>query len=535
MKSITLFLFALIAIIAIVNGQSPNIVPLPQSLNYGSTSVSVNPAAFKIATTSSSTLLGVAIKRYQGLFFLFDGAVQTAPALTLNVQVASDNEDLYLGVDESYTIVANTGSLTLSANTVFGAMRGLETFAQLISYDPIGNAYSIPYTPIKIVDSPRFPWRGFMVDSARHFLPKNFILHIIDALGFNKFNVLHWHLVDAVSFSVQSTTYPNLTKAAYFPTAIYTHDDIEEVVAYAKTYGIRVIPEFDIPGHTGSWGVGYPELLASCPNYAANVNNLALNPSLPYTYNFLQNLFAEMTTVFPDEYFHVGGDEVVFGCWQEDPSIVQWMNNNNFNLVDVEQYFEDQLDTILGTLNRTKLMWNDPFQNGVNIKPGTLIQIWDSYSIVQQIVDAGFKALVSTTWYLDKQDPANNIHYEWQDTWRDFYAADPYNNITTNQDNIIGGEACMWAEQVHQLNWDVRVWPRSIAIAERLWSDQSVNNPVTALPRIEQYTCLLGNRGVASGPLMPDFCYMSNDFSGPLVKAIDPLPKHLIKKILGKN
>eukprot|EP01132_Coremiostelium_polycephalum_P012061 gene12061-14749_t len=504
------FLFISLAIIftaTIVIGQQQviNVVPYPQSVTVQGGSFTVSPNAFNITSSSDSTTLSVSIKRYLQLLFPFGNAntPSNTPQVTLYIKVFSSDESLFLGVDESYSLTTDQSQCVIQASTIYGAMRGLETFKQLVTYSDSTGTYSLP--SVSITDSPRFPWRGFMIDTARHYQPKSMILHIIDALGYNKFNVLHWHIVDAQSFPVQSVTYPLLTKAAFNPSAIYTHADIQEIVAYAKTYGIRVIPEFDIPGHSYSWGVGYPQLVANCPNYQANINNIPLNPALPSTYTFLTNLFTEMSTLFPDAYFHTGGDEVVLNCWNQDPTISEWMSKMGYNTVGAEQYFENQLDGIMREINRTKIIWNDPFDNGVQIAPETLIHVWYG-SDLQSVVDAGFTAIYSSNWYLDKQVPAGITHYEWQDTWIDFYNSDPTLGITTNADKIIGGEGTMWSEQINQFNWDVRVWPRSIAIAERLWSDQSINNPTTALPRIGAFSCDLSRRGVASGPLFTDYC-----------------------------
>eukprot|EP01133_Synstelium_polycarpum_P012290 gene12290-14407_t len=514
MRTSTFFIVAVVcvsALAAIAHAQDtlPNIIPLPQKINQGSASILVDPRKFTIATTSKSVTLGVAIKRYQSLFFPFgNGASVVAPAKTLQITVASDSESLYLGVDESYSIHASTSSLLINANTIYGAIRALETFSQIVTYTEQTNSYAVQYVPIDIEDYPRFQWRGFLVDSGRHYLPVNFLLHIIDSLGYSKFNTLHWHIVDAQSFPVVSKTFPKLTQGAFNPVAIYTAADIAEVVAYAKTYGIRVVPEFDIPGHSDSWGVGYPELISQCPNYADNVNSMLMNPALNSTYDFIKGLFSEISPLMLDSYFHTGGDEVILDCWNEDPSVVAWMNANGFTTVDAEQYFEDQVTSILAGLGKTKVVWNDPFQNGVKLAPDTVIQVWDSTTLLQEIINQGYRALVSFAWYLDEQIPDGVTHYEWQDTYIDFYNAEPLEGITMNADKVLGGEACMWGEQVNQVNWDVRVWPRSIPIGERLWSDVAVTDLSTVLPRIEAFSCAIARRGVQSGPLFPDFCLL---------------------------
>ncbi|KAN0042539.1 hypothetical protein ACTFIV_005107 [Dictyostelium citrinum] len=531
-KKIVLFFAVLIAIVI---GQQPlNVVPYPQQVSIGTCIIPLTPGSIVIESNIESSTFSVSMDRYTNLFFPFSNETEptsSSESFLLQVTIYSDDETLQLGIDESYSLNIEQGSYQLKATNIYGAMRGLETFKQLIVYNELENSYSI--VCVSISDSPRYPWRGFMVDTARHYIPKNMILHMIDSLGFSKFNTLHWHLVDAVAFPVESTTYPDLTKGAFSPSATFSHDDIEEVVAYAKTYGIRVIPEFDIPGHAAAWGIGYPELVATCPEYAANVNNIPLDISNPNTFTFIQNLFTEIAPLFLDNYFHTGGDELVTGCWLEDPTIANWMTKMGFSTTDAFQYFENNLDVTMKSINRTKITWNDPIDYGVQLNPETLVQVWSSGSDLQGIINSGYKALVSFAWYLDKQNPDNKLHYEWQDTWQDFYAADPTVNITSNAQNIIGGEATMWAEQINQVNWDVRVWPRAIGIAERLWSDQSINSVSLALPRIGHFTCDLSRRGIQSGPLFPDYCPMQDD----LVFTMKPntkLSKSQIKLILNK-
>ncbi|KAF2070235.1 hypothetical protein CYY_008443 [Polysphondylium violaceum] len=528
-----LLLALCVAVVAVVAQQPLSVVPYPQTVQMGSGSVTVCPSKFSVTTNSQSTVFAVALKRYQSLFFPFgNGSQSGCVGVTVSITVSSDDENLFLGVDESYTLLTNGQTNTITSNTIYGAMRAIETLKQIIQYNLNSQTYGL--VQVKIYDEPRFPWRGFMVDTARHFLPKNAIFHIIDALGYNKFNTLHLHLVDAQSFPVESNTYPNLTNAAFGPGATFSHQDLQEIVAYAQTYGIRVVPEFDIPGHSASWGVGYPDLVANCPAYAANINNIALDVSNPNTYTFLQNFFNEMATIFPDQYFHTGGDEVVTGCWAQDPNMQSWMNKMHFSTIDALTYFEHQLSNMVTAMNKTKMIWNDPFDYGCTLSTDQLVQVWLTGSL-PNVLNAGFKAIVSFAWYFDKQIPDGNTHYEWQDTWQDFYNADPYNGITNNSENILGGEGTMFAEQISHVNWDVRVWPRAIGLAERLWSEQSVNSVPLALPRIGAFSCDMSRRGILSGPLFTDYCPLPEDLTLSPLKPVMEIPKDIMQKLINRQ
>ncbi|EFA83915.1 beta-N-acetylhexosaminidase [Heterostelium album PN500] len=523
----------------LVGGQSPVsgplIVPQPQQMTFGTQTLQLNPLKFQIYCPSKSPVLASAIKRYSDLFFLYgNGAPSTAPAAILNIKVISNSDSLYLGVSENHTIsLVAAYSLLITADTVYGAIRALETVSQIIQYDFVTQRYTIPNTPISITDYPRFPWRGIMIDTARHFVPASYLMHTIDALAANKMNTLHWHITDGQSFPASSVTYPNLTMGAWAPEAVFSVDDIKEVVAYGKSLGVRVVPEFDIPSHTYSWAAAFPTIMANCPDYTYSYGQLPMSIANYLTYEVITNLFTEMSGYFLDTYFHTGGDEVPYGCWKEDPQVAEWMNLNGYTPTLAEQFFEDQVTSILAKVNRTKIVWNDPFVDGVKLDPSTLIQVWDSS--FQDIVNAGFEVIVSFDYYLDEQVPTGNLHWMFEDTWSDFYAADPYNGITSNTNKILGGEACMWSEQVNHLSMDVRVWPRAIGVAERLWSAQTQTDVNNALTRIGPQTCRMSQRGIASGPLFPDFCMLPDDFESYLQQPRMRLSKEQINTFLNNN
>lgn len=157
-----------------------------------------------------------------------------------------------------------------------------------------------------------------MIDTARHYLPKSAILRTIDALAYNHLNVLHWHIVDAESFPLVSPSAPELVKGAWTPESIYTPDDVEDIIQYAHARGIRVLMEVDVPGHAFSWGKGYPSVITRCPKYEHNINNIPLNPAVDETWEVLENLLTDLLgDMLQDKYFHIGADEVVYGCWRE--------------------------------------------------------------------------------------------------------------------------------------------------------------------------------------------------------------------------
>eukprot|EP01089_Gocevia_fonbrunei_P012682 TRINITY_DN3066_c0_g1_i2.p1 TRINITY_DN3066_c0_g1~~TRINITY_DN3066_c0_g1_i2.p1 ORF type:complete len:301 (-),score=57.50 TRINITY_DN3066_c0_g1_i2:626-1528(-) len=259
----------------------------------------ISPSKFTVTSSSSSAIVSRAIGRYNKLYFPFPANSTTFGSVSIQIHVTNSSEELQFGVDESYSLSINSnGQGTIVSQTVWGALHGLETLSQLISWDDVTHIYSIAM-PVTISDAPRFPWRGFLMDTARHFLDLKTIYRAIDALSYAKFNVLHWHAIDAQSFPIKSEKYPKFIEGAYSPSAIYTLTDIKNVVQYATDRGIRVVPEFDIPGHAASWGKGYPEVtVTDCSSYTQNINNIPLNPTLKATYDLVSGFLSEMTTVF---------------------------------------------------------------------------------------------------------------------------------------------------------------------------------------------------------------------------------------------
>src|ERR1051325_194721 len=211
--------------------------------------------------------------------------------------------------DESYSLDINPERAVLHAHTVVGAIRGLETVVQ--SLDADSNGFFWP--ALKIKDSPRFPWRGLLVDPARHWLSVELIKRMLDGMSVVKLNVLHWHLSDDQGFRVESLVFPRLHKMGSNG-QYYRQSDIREIVAYARDRGIRIVPEFDMPGHAHSWFIGYPKL-ASAPGtykfkYYLGGDSVPMDPTKEDTYIFIDKFVGEMATLFPDQYWHIGGDEV---------------------------------------------------------------------------------------------------------------------------------------------------------------------------------------------------------------------------------
>lgn len=430
--------------------------------------------------------------------------------------------------DESYDLVVKKSAAYLWANEVWGLLRGLETLSQLIWRGPDGKLY---VKESIISDYPRFPHRGILLDSSRHFIFKNVILDMMDAMEMNKMNVLHWHIVDDQSFPYQSEVYPELSaKGAYHPTFVYSPMDIREIIEYGRMRGIRILPEFDSPGHTYSWGLSRPELLTQCYSGASQVKGYLgpIDPVRNSTYKFLRTLFDEILHVFKDEFMHLGGDEVPLGCWQSNPDVVKFgeklsgqsgqsVQDNSQSYFGgpspsirlVYEYYVNRLMKDIKDLGKKRengikfIMWQEVMNNDLKLPNDTLIQVWmGDMADVSRAISLGYNVLYSTCWYLD--------HVEYGVKWPKYYQCDPVDGsygYAIDEKKVKGGEACLWSEYIDNENLLQVTWPRASAVAERLWSSKETRNLDLAGERLSEHRCRMLRRGLSVGQVSgPDYC-----------------------------
>ncbi|XP_055488108.1 beta-hexosaminidase subunit beta isoform X2 [Leucoraja erinacea] len=423
--------------------------------------------------------------------------------VTITASDPECNQHPHVTSNEAYKITVVQPVATLKSETVWGALRGLETFSQLV-YEDQYITHLINKT--NIMDAPRFAHRGVLLDTSRHYLPLQVILDTLDAMSFNKFNVFHWHIVDDPSFPYQSITFPNLSaKGAYHPvTHIYTLKDVLTVIEYARQRGIRVIPEFDTPGHTQSWK-GQPNLLTPCYNGETPSGTFGpINPALNATYDFMNRLFKEISWVFPDNFIHLGGDEVNFACWKSNPMITEFMLKQGFgsDYRKLESFYIQNVVDIVASNLKGYMVWQEVFDNGVKLKSDSIVHVWKGgyQKEMAAATAAKFHVLVSSPWYL------NVISYG-QD-WRKIYLVEPcnFNGTEAQKKLVLGGEACLWGEFVDATNLAARLWPRASAVSERLWSSAETNDLGDAYARLVKHRCRMVQRGVPAEPLFIGYC-----------------------------
>src|SRR5438045_243028 len=387
-----------------------------------------------------------------------------------------------LGEDESYVLDVSQAGAKLSAPTPLGVIHGLQTLLQLVAPGPQG--FAAP--AIHIEDAPRFPWRGLLLDSCRHWMPIDTVKRTLDGMEAVKLNVLHFHLSENQGFRIESRKFPKLHEmgsAGHY----YSQEQIKELIAYARDRGIRVMHEFNMPGHTTAWFVGYPELASAPGPYEIEtkwgVFDPAMDPTKESTYKFLDKFIKEMTGLFPDEFFHFGGDEVNGKQWEANSEIQSFMKSHSLKTnEELQTYFTQRVVKIILKYKKTPVGWDEVLTS--DLPKDVVVHSWRGPESEAKAVQQGNRALLSNGYYLDLAESAEK-HY-----LNDPLGGDAAKLSPDQQKMILGGEACMWSEMVSAENVDSRIWPRTAVVAEGLWSPAEVRAGDSMYARTE----VLGER-----------------------------------------
>jgi len=525
MSNMRLSLFAILLFLAVdAAAQAPatlNLMPVPRQLKVNSGKFRITGKfTIHVDATASDTVLYAAVNRaYQvlnrktGLVF---GQQYITPADTLKtaqmlvtVKAKSNPE---IGEDESYKLEVTGNHLELTAQTTEGALRGLESLIQLADKDEQG--YYFPC--VMIEDSPRFKWRGLMIDVARHFISYEEMKHNIDAMAAVKMNVLHWHLTDDEGFRVESKTFPLLHQLGSNGD-FYTQAQLKDLVKYAADRGIIIVPEFDMPGHSQSWFAGYAELASQPGPYrpgsrmqwqnehpdpnrpkgsgiadiVANLEAPTFDATNEKVYKFLDKFIGEMTTIFPSAYMHIGADENNGLAWKLNPAIMAWMKDHQMQSTDdLQRYYVQRVHDILKKHHRQMIGWEEIYND--QLPKDAIVHKWipdgmggiiKLHGSPNEFASHGYGTLISIGFYLDVFMPAY-IHYNNP-------ALDSADNV-----NILGGEAAQWTELADNWNIDGRIWPRAAAVAEKLWSPATATDVDDMYRRLSALSDELDARGL---------------------------------------
>lgn len=497
MKSPLLYLLVLFVVSsALVFPQGNyNLMPVPSSVQN-------TEGQFRLSHTFSASVLGNPDKRIYpgitrtlrrisgrtGLFFPQDFITSRDNDTSAQLLIFCERPGkVQLNENESYSLEVRPAKIILTSKTDLGTLRGLETLYQLLSSDQ--NGYFFP--AVIIEDVPRFPWRGLMIDVSRHFMPVDVIKRNLDAMAALKMNVFHWHLSDDQGFRVECKTFPKLHELGsdgfYF-----TQTQIQDVIQYAADRGIRVIPEFDIPGHSTAWFTAVPELASAPGPYKIErrwgIFDPVFNPTLDATYEFFDKFLKEMTALFPDPYFHIGGDENNGKQWKANPQIQAFMQENKIpDNHALQAYFNNRILKILTKYDKKMIGWDEILHP--DMPNNIVIQSWRGTDALVQSAKKGYMGILSNGYYIDLIQPAS-FHY-----LNDPVPSDTLLNEKETS-RILGGEATSWAELVTPENVDSRIWPRTAAIAERFWSPKTVRDVEDMYRRMDRISFLLEDYGI---------------------------------------
>ena len=459
--------------------------------------------------------LQVRIEQETGLIFL---PHKTGTGGVLKVRTIGASKLVQeLGEDESYTLEVTTEGATLTAANPLGVLRGMQTFLQLIHQDRDGFALDA----VTIRDKPRFPWRGLMLDSSRHFQPMPQVLQELDAMELVKMNVLHWHLSDDQGFRAESRRYPKLQQMGSDGN-FYTQAEMRQVVEYARDRGIRVVPEFDMPGHARSWFVGYPELAALPGPYTVVHHytvedfehpdpklDAAMDPTKEEVYRFLDGFLGEMTALFPDHYFHIGGDECDGKQWDVTPHVQQFMKAHKLkDDPSLQAYFTGRVQKLVTKHGKISIGWDEVLQP--DTPKDVVIQSWRGQRSLFQAASQGNRGILSAGYYIDLNQPASQHYLVDPIVLPPPDPGDPTakgvavpEHLTPEQESrILGGEATEWTEYITPEILSNRIWPRSAAIAERFWSPQSDRDVPDMYARLGWISHELRMQDVQNGEVM---------------------------------
>lgn len=488
---LSVFFFSLLAM-----AQSPsslNLMPVPTKVQVGTGQLVVDQSFTAVSVGQKDARLDGGIARFldqvsRQTGMQLNGQLADTSNATLVIRAENAGRKVQeLGEDESYTLEITPSRATLTASNALGVLHGLQTFLQLIEPTPSG--YAVPV--ITIPDQPRFAWRGLLIDVSRHFIPIEVLKRNLDGMAAVKMNVLHWHLSDDEGFRVESKRLPKLHELGS-EGQYYTPAEIRDFVAYARDRGIRVVPEFDMPGHSRSWLAAYPELASVPGPYKAGRiadADTVMDPTREEIYKFLDKFIGEMADLFPDSYFHIGGDEVNNKPWDSNPKIQEFIRAHGMkNNRDLQAYFNQRLQKIVKKHGKTMMGWDEVLHP--DLPKTVVIESWRGQDSLADAAKQGYSSLLANGYYLDLMWPAAR-----------HYAVDPITGgaaalTAEEQKRILGGEACMWAEYITPETIDSRLWPRLAAIAERFWSPQEIRDNQSMYRRLEEVSWRLGWLGL---------------------------------------
>ena len=404
--------------------------------------------------------------------------------------------------NQAYSLHSSKKQVTITAGTLQGLFYGLQTLRQLILFgENDDNTFTLP--AVEINDSPRFAWRGIMLDESRHFFGKETVKQLLDLMALHKLNIFHWHLTDVPGWRIEIRQYPKLTTIGArgnqinpdAPAQFYTQDDIREIVKYAADRFIEIVPEIDMPGHAAAANRAYPEFSGGG---SERYPEFTFNPGKKGTYTYLTNILREVTELFPSKYIHLGGDEVHFGNahWKVDPDVQRLMKNQQLpDLKAVESYFIRRIADSVKVLGKTVVGWDEIVDHGLD--PKNSLVMWWRHNMPEKLDTAlmeNYNVVLCPRipLYFDfVQDKSHKYGRKWGGAFAPLdlvyaFPPDTLPGFTQHYNQIKGLQANVWTERIqNNKRLDYMVNPRLSGMAEAAWTEKQNKNYADFLSRLK--------------------------------------------------
>jgi hexosaminidase len=547
----------------LASGQEPSVIPMPASLTTGT-------GNFALINTTGISIPSKQPEAAKVAAYLVD-QLKPSTGFTLKVSERPADNDIQLQLGdansqlgkEGYQLDVTEKKIVVRANTSAGLFYGVQTLLQLLPKEieskSLVNAVEWRIPAVKIVDYPRFAWRGIMLDVSRHFFSKEYLKDYIDQLARYKFNLLHLHLTDDNGWRVEIKSLPKLTQVGAWrvprtgtfgsneapkpgekPTdgGFYTHEDIKEIVQYAKDRYIDILPEIDVPGHSMAAIAAYPELCVT-KDSSIHVNpgsnfskwfgrgkfemyiDNTLNPTDEKVYQFLDKVFTEVAMLFPFEYIHMGGDECYKGYWERDANVQAFMKKNNIKDSEgLQSYFTKRVSKILESKKKKLIGWDEILEGG--LAPGAAVMSWRGTKGGIEASHQKHPVVMSPSpeYYLDMMQGDASIEAPVYNSARlkDVYQFDI---LAPGIDStyVVGAQANLWTEQIPTTaQVEYMTYPRTFAVAETIWSPRNKKNWNGFVSRVENHFQRFDQAGINYSPSLYDaIIRVKKDGKGQLV------------------
>jgi hexosaminidase len=484
-----------------------NLIPYPTELKIGSGEFRINAKTIIVADEKNKLVAGflaeVVLSGTNSKVVFQKGIIESK---TPNAIVLKWSDETILG-SQGYRLDVTSKNIVISANQANGFFMAVQTLRQLMPIE--GKQMIIP--ALSIMDKPEFTWRGMMLDVGRHFFPKEVVKKYIDLISFYKINVLHWHLTDDQGWRIEIKKYPKLTEIGAWRTeadgsrygGFYTQDEIREIVAYAESRGITIVPEIEMPGHSMAALTSYPWLSCTGGPFTVPIGwgvfEDVFCAGKESTFSFMQDVLTEVIDLFPSKYIHVGGDECPKTRWSQCPDCQKRIKDEHLNNeAELQSYFIHRIEKFLNSKGRSLTGWDEILEGGVT--PNSTIQVWRDWKYAKEAAANGNDIIMTPTSHTYFNGMPEGLTLE---KVYGFYPM-PDDFPADLQKHILGGECALWTEHVLDRDRiDYLIFPRILAISEGMWNGKSRQSYPDFNQRVQREYIRLQKMGVKYGPEGP--------------------------------